>query len=98
MSRKIPTAVIAEASDALANKYSHAAIDQMMEAAGIELEPSPPGNKQVKSRAWLNHANRTCADPLITLGQVITEMMEADNERSDSSQIDVQKVHQKPYE
>jgi hypothetical protein len=98
MSRKIPTAVIAVVSDALANKYSHAAIDQMMEAAGIELEPSPPGNKQVKTRAWLNHANKTCADPLVTLGQVITEMMEAENEWSEASRADQQRVHGKLHE
>jgi hypothetical protein len=98
MSRKIPTAVVAVVSDALGNKYSHAAIDQMMEAAGIELEPSPPGNRQVKTRAWLNHANKTFADPLATLGQVITEMMEADNEWNPASQTDLQTVHQKLHE
>jgi hypothetical protein len=98
MSRKIPTAVVAVVSDALGNKYSHAAIDQMMEAAGIELNPSPPGNRQVKTRAWLNHANKTCADPLATLGQVITEMMEADNEWNPASQTDLQKVHNKLHE
>ena len=38
MSRKIPPAVVAVVSDALANRYTHAAIDQMMEAAGIELD------------------------------------------------------------
>jgi hypothetical protein len=37
MTRQIPKAVIAVVSDALGNKYSHAAIDQMMEAAGIEF-------------------------------------------------------------
>lgn len=95
MSQKIPTAVIAVVSDALANKYSHAAIDQMMEAAGIELEPSPPGNKQVKTRAWLNHANNTSAEPLTTLGQVITELMEAHNDWKSAYETDLQKVHNK---
>lgn len=81
--RKIPTAVIAVVSDALANRYTHAAIDQMMEAAGLELNPSPGGNKQVKTRAWLNHANGTSPDPLGTLGNVIAEFMEKDNDQWD---------------
>lgn len=76
MDRKIPAAVIAVVSDVLAERYSHAQIDQFMESAGIELTPSPLGNKQVKTRAWLRHANGTMSDPLDTLGRVITEPME----------------------
>src|SRR6266849_878746 len=48
MTQKIPTAIIAVVSDALANRYTHAAIDQMMEAAGLELNPSPGGNKRLR--------------------------------------------------
>jgi abortive infection Abi-like protein len=75
MSRQIPIAVIAVVSDALANRFTHAAIDQMMEAAGLELS-SPGGNRQVKTRAWFNHANKTSRDPLQILGKVIAEFME----------------------
>ena len=74
--RTIPGAVVAVVSDALAQRYSHGEIDQLMESAGIELSPSPPGNKQVKTRAWLKHANDTMPDPLATLGKVIIEPME----------------------
>jgi hypothetical protein len=74
--RTIPGAVIAVVSDALAHRYSHGEIDQLMESAGIELSPSPAGNKQVKTRAWLKHANDTMPDPLATLGKVIIEPME----------------------
>ena len=73
---KIPLAVIAVVSAALANRYSHADINQFMEAAGIVMHPLPDGNRQVKSRAWLIHANETMPDPLATLGKVISEFME----------------------
>lgn len=76
MDRKIPIALIAVVSDAFAEAYSHARIDQFMESAGIELSPSPPGNKQVKTRVWLKHANATMTDPLAVLGKVINEPME----------------------
>src|ERR1022692_1470419 len=92
MDRKKPVAVIAVVSDALALRYTHAQIDQFMESAGIELSPSPPGNRQVKTRARLRHANETMPDPLGTLGKVITETMEvmspfeADPQRTSESQ------------
>ena len=57
MDRKIPAAVIAVVSDALALRYTHAQIDQFMGSAGIELSQSPPGNWQVKTRGWLRRAN-----------------------------------------
>lgn len=76
MSRKIPIAVMAVVSDALANRYTHAEINNLMEAAGIERETPPGGNRQVKTRAWLQHANEIMPDPLATLGKVIIEMME----------------------
>jgi hypothetical protein len=76
MDRRIPVAVIAVVSDALAQRYSHAQIDHFMESAGIELSPSPLGNRQVKTRAWLRHANETMPDPLSALGKAITEPME----------------------
>ena len=63
MITKIPSAIIAVVSDALAKRYTHAAIDQMMEAAGLELNPLPGGNRQVKTRAWFNHANKTSSEP-----------------------------------
>ena len=40
------------------------------------MNPLPVGNKQVKARAWLNHANDTMPNPLATLGKVINELME----------------------
>jgi hypothetical protein len=85
MTRKIPIAVIAVVSDALASRYTHAAIDQMMEAAGLELNPSPGGNKQVKTRGWFTYANNTSSDPLGTLGEVVAEFMEKDNDEWDKS-------------
>ena len=53
-----------------------------MEAAGIELESSPGGNRQVKTRSWLRHTNETMPDPLATLGRVIIELMEVDTSGS----------------
>jgi len=47
-----------------------------MESAGIELGISPGGNRQVKTKTWLKHANETMPDPLTTLGKIITELME----------------------
>jgi len=85
MARQIPTTVIAVVSDALANRYTHAAIDQMMEAAGLELNPSPGGSKQVKTRGWFSYANNTSSDPLGTLGKVVAEFMEKDNDEWDKS-------------
>jgi Abortive infection C-terminus len=76
MDRRIPVAVIAVVSEALAQRYSHAQIDQFMESAGIEIAMVPIGNRQVKTRAWLKHANETMPDPLSTLGKVILELME----------------------
>jgi len=83
MADKIPISVIAVVSDALASRYTHAAIDQMMEAAGLELSPPPQGNKQVKTRGWLTYANKTATTPLEILGAVITEFMEKDNDEWD---------------
>jgi hypothetical protein len=83
MTLKIPTAVIAVVSDVLASRYTHDAINQTMEAAGIEMNPLPGGNKQVKTRAWLNHANKTSPDPIEVLGGVIAEFMEKDNHEWD---------------
>ena len=68
--------MIAVVSEALANRYTHAEINQFMEAAGIEMAIPPEGNRQVKTRAWLNHVNESMPDPLGTLAQVITELME----------------------
>jgi hypothetical protein len=85
MTRKIPTAVIAVVSDALANRHTHAAIDQMMEAAGLELNPSPGGDKQVKTRGWFTYANNTSSDPLGTLGTVVAEFMQKDSDEWDKS-------------
>jgi len=67
---------MAVVSDALANRYSHAQIDNYMEAAGICRTTPPGGNRQVKTREWLRHANETMPDPLATLGRIILEMME----------------------
>jgi len=69
-------AVIAVVSDALAQVYSHAQIDRLMESADIEISQLPSGNKQVKTREWLMHANKTMLDPLGALGKAITEPME----------------------
>ena len=76
VSRKIPVPVMAVVSDVIGDRYTHAQIDNMMEAAGIERETPPVGNRQVKTRAWLQCANQTSADPLGTLGKVIIELME----------------------
>jgi hypothetical protein len=91
VNRKIPIAVVAVVSDALAVRYSNAHIDNLMEAAGIELSPSPPGNRQVKTRAWLKHANETMADPITTLGRVITELMEISNAYEWGTTTDLEK-------
>jgi hypothetical protein len=76
VSRDIPIAVAAVVADVIGNKYTHAHIDSLMAAAGIEREPPPEGNKHVKTKEWLRHANRTCPDPLSVLGKVIIELME----------------------
>jgi len=78
----MPVPVMAVVSEALANKYTHAQINNLMEAASIERE-TPGGNRQVKTRAWLQHANDNMPDPLATLGKVIIELMEVE-ERSHS--------------
>ncbi len=81
--RKIPVPVVAIVSDVLGTRYTHAQIDNFMEeAAGIERETPPGGNRQVKTRAWRQHANETCSDPLATLGKVIIELMELGNSSS----------------
>lgn len=67
---------MAVVSDVCGRRYTHAQIDNFMEAAGIERELPPAGNRQVKTRAWLQHANRTCSDPLGTLGKLLIEVME----------------------
>jgi len=67
---------MAVVSDVIGERYTHAQIDNMMEAAGIEREKPPGGNRQVKTRGWLQSANQTSADPLGTLGKVIIELME----------------------
>ena len=78
MSRKIPVPVIAVVSDVLAVKYTHARIDYFMEAAGIECG-GPFGNKLDKARTYLRTANEKSADPLATLGKVLTEFMEVNS-------------------
>lgn len=96
VTRKIPAAVIAVVSNALANRYTHAQIDQFMEAAGIRLEPSPSGNRQVKTRAWLAHANNTMPDTLAVLGKVIVELMDISGTQydwSDTENPDKEKIN-----
>jgi hypothetical protein len=76
LSRKIPVAVLAVVSDVIGGGWTHAEIDNMMESAGIERENPPPGNRQVKTRGWLQHANQTMPDPLAVLGKILIEVME----------------------
>lgn len=76
MARKIPVPVMAVVSDVLGSRYTHAQIDNFMESAGIERQTPPGGNRQVKTRAWLQHANETSPNPLAVLGKVIIELME----------------------
>jgi len=64
-----------------------------MEAAGLELNPSPGRNRQVKTRGWLQYTNNTAIDPLGTLGKVIAEFMEVASD--DSSQERVTAMLQK---
>jgi hypothetical protein len=78
MGRRIPVPVIAVVSDVLAVKYTNARIDYFMEAAGIECA-GPFGNKLDKARTYLRTANEKAADPLATLGKVITEFMEVNS-------------------
>jgi abortive infection Abi-like protein len=78
VSRKIPVPVIAIVSDVLATRYTHSRIDYFMGAANIACSP-PGGNKVDKTRAWLRFANESNADPLATLGKVITEFMEVNS-------------------
>src|SRR5258708_5976961 len=81
---------MAVVSDVLGTRYSHAQIDNFMEAAGIERETSPGGNRQVKTRAWLRYANDTCSDPLATLGKVIIELMEVGDSSSSWGSFEAQ--------
>jgi hypothetical protein len=83
MTLRIPIAVIAVVSDTLASRYTHDAINQLMEAVGLEMNPLPGGNKQVKTRAWLNHANKTSPAPIEILGTVLAEFMEKDSDEWD---------------
>ena len=92
MNRKIPVPVMAVVSDVIGTHYTHAQIDNIMETAGIERESPPVGNRQVKTRGWLQHANKTLPDPLATLGRVIIELMEV---RNSSAQWDADVVE--PY-
>jgi hypothetical protein len=89
VSRKIPIPVMAVVSDVIGGRYTHAQIDNMMEAAGIEREVAPGGNRQIKTRAWLQTANESSSDPLSTLGKVIIEVMEV---QDSSLQWDVEVV------
>ncbi len=76
MKSKIPIQIIPAIAAVLIHRYSHADIDQFMVAAGIEGDP-PPGNKFVKTRAWLTRANSDAnPDPLGTLGKAMAELME----------------------
>jgi hypothetical protein len=95
MARKIPTSIIAVVSEALANRHSHAEIDQVMEAAGLEMNPLPGGNRQVKTRAWFNHANETLADPLGTLGKIVAEFMERDSEWDERLRTEQERVQKR---
>jgi hypothetical protein len=76
VSRKIPITVLAVVSDVISSSNSHAKIDNLMYGAGIKREVPPDGSKPVKTRAWLQHANQTCSEPLSVLGKVINELME----------------------
>jgi hypothetical protein len=68
--------VMAVVSDVIGSRYTHAQIDNLMESAGIEPETPPSGNRQVKTRTWLQCANQGSADALSILGKVLIEMME----------------------
>lgn len=76
MTRQIPVPVIAVVSEVMAGLYTHNQIDNFLEATGIELPDVPPGNKEIKVRAWLKYANETHPDPVGALGKAIVELME----------------------
>jgi abortive infection Abi-like protein len=79
--RQIPVAVIAAVSDTFSLRFTHAEIIRIMEESGIAMNPVPQGNRQVATRGWLVHLNKTSSDPIAVLGKVLVELMETDNSR-----------------
>jgi hypothetical protein len=75
---KIPVPVIAVVSEELARAFTHSKIDTVFQLADAPGAP-PAGNKVDKCSTWLqlvNHDPRL--DPLVVLGVVLEEYMEAE--------------------
>src|SRR5258708_39459768 len=89
MSRKIPVPVMAVISDVIGGRYTHAQIDNMMEAAGIEPETPPGGNRQGKGRTRLPWCKQNSCDPPNTFGKKINEIIEG---QRTSTQWGVEKI------
>lgn len=76
MRPEIPAPVIAACAEVLAQRTTHASLDNLFMHAGAPGDP-PEGSKWVKSQEWLRRINRdTSVQPLKVLGRLIEAYME----------------------
>lgn len=73
----IPAAVLSVCAEIVANRETHATLDNLFTYAGAPGEP-PPGSKPAKAQAWLRITNKDeNVKPLDVLGRLIENYMEA---------------------
>ncbi|OIQ95244.1 hypothetical protein GALL_227220 [mine drainage metagenome] len=77
MRRLIPASVLSVCAEISASRETHATLDSLFIYAGAPGEP-PPGSKPAKALAWLRNTNKEeSINPLIVLGSLIENYMEA---------------------
>jgi hypothetical protein len=75
---RIPTPLIAEVADVLAQRYSHTELNNRFARAGAPGD-RPLGNKIDKSTEWLERANADPdSDAFTVLGRMLQELMDLD--------------------
>jgi hypothetical protein len=84
MSSVIPGPVLATCAEIVAERETHASLDNLFIYAGASGDP-PEGSKPVKALAWLRNTNKDPkANPLAVLGKIIENYMEEELRAYDS--------------
>lgn len=96
MRRLIPASVLAICAEIIANRETHASLDNLFIYSGAPGDP-PPGSKPAKALAWLRIVNKDeSTNPLNVLGKLIEGYMEEppnpDNHFYAESQKDIERL------
>lgn len=79
MPNKIPVPIISVIGDIFNAHYSHSDIDRVFAYADAPGNP-PDGNKTKKTMEWLRRINMSSEDPLQSLGTLLEDLMECEDD------------------